>query len=79
MILQLPAVNCFQQYKKSCPHHNPSRNVALPELGNILVSEMITPNNIRRADPSVSSIDHKNISDRDSGAFMAVVNVMGDL
>lgn len=47
------------------------------EPGNILESEAITPNNIRRADPSVSLIDHKNISGRDSGAFMAVVNVRG--
>lgn len=47
------------------------------ELRNILDSETITLNNIRLADPSVSLIDHKNISDRDSGAFMAVVNVRG--
>jgi hypothetical protein len=30
-----------------------------------------------RTDPSVSSIDHKNISGPDSGAFTAAVTVIG--
>ena len=35
------------------------------------------PEAIRSADPSVSSIDHKNI--RDSGAFMALLLSSGDV
>lgn len=60
----------------SAPEFEAGSNIPR-EPGNILESETITPNSIRQADPSVSLIDHKNISDRDSGAFMAVVNVRG--